>query len=145
MFHDGFEQEKRIGSGWLMDKWLMSLIQSKRFMLTVASGMVAVFGPYLVGLDQELALAIVTQIVAWIVSDSIRPTDNVFTSRRFWAVVAGGIVTVAAHWGIHVDPEVITAIVMAVSSWIIGDGIRATLKGAEKDLQRMQFRDGRKP
>lgn len=139
--HNGFEQAPQPRpSRKLAEKWVNALLQSKRVIAAMASGLVALLGPYLVGLDEELALAIVTQIVAWIVSDSIRPTDNVFTSRRFWAMVAGAIVTLAAKYGISVDAETLTGIVMVVVSWVIGDGIRATLSGRAKKQQKLRYR-----
>jgi hypothetical protein len=137
--HEGSQPDsvpRRIADG----KWLKALLTSKRALAAIASAMVVLLGPFLPGIDQEMALWIVSTVIAWIVSDSVRPTDNVFTSRRFWAMVVGALVALGARYGINVDPEPIIGFVMLVVSWIVGEGVRPALSGDAKKDQTDLYR-----
>lgn len=119
---------------------LIALVASKRTLAAVAAAMVVLLGPEFELLDQELALAIVTTIASWIFSDSIRPTDNVFTSRRFHVMVATGLVAVAANFGFNLNTELLIGLVSVVVSWIVGEGIRPALAGDDKRHQKDLYR-----
>jgi hypothetical protein len=137
--HEGFQPDsvpRRIGDG----KWLKALLTSKRAIAAIASALVVLLGPFVPGIDQDMALLIVSTVVAWIVSDSVRPTDNVFTSRRFWAMVVGALVALGARYGINVDPEPVIGFVMLVVSWIVGEGLRPALSGKAKEHQKDLYR-----
>ena len=135
MQHEGFEPTvtNRLGRGLLARKFVSSILQSKRVYATLAGILVSALAAS--GMDEALALSIVATLASWIVSDSVRPTDNVFASRRFWAVVASVAAAAAAKYGFAVDPEVLIGIILPVVSWILGDGIRETLSGNSKAIQ----------
>ena len=51
--------------------------------------------------------------------------SGLFQSKRFWASVAGVVATVAAaKFGLDLDEQQITNILMVVSAWIVGDSLR---------------------
>jgi len=92
-------------------------------------------------MDESLAMAIQATLISWVVSDSVRPTENVLTSRRFWLVLCSIAAAAGARYGFNVDPETLMAIVIPVAGWILGNGIRETLSGTSKQLQvRMKAR-----
>lgn len=135
------ERRRRFGgrlrgrlSAVLGDK-LKGLLTSSRFYATLAAILVQVFGPTF-GLDDEMAMAIITTIAAWVIGDSVRPTDNPFTSRRFWVMISTGIVTLLSANGIGLDPELVQTIVLGIAAWIVGDSWRETLHGTAKLAQR---------
>lgn len=121
------------------DKLLKGLLTSARFYATVAAILVQLFGEKF-GIDQEMALAIVQTIAAWVAGESIRPADNPFTSRRFWAMVATIAASLITAAGLGIDEATIQQIVLAVAAWIIGDSWRETLHGNAKMRQRLALR-----
>lgn len=136
MQHSGFENEPTEIAprrGRLLSKLFGAIITSKRVGASLAAILVGIFGQY--GLDESLAMAIQATLMSWIVSDSIRPTENIFASRRFWLVVCSIGATVAGKYGLDVTPETLMSIVIPIIGWILGDGIRETLSGHAKFLQ----------
>jgi len=105
---------------------LMALLQSKRFILAVAGALVSFFQAD-IGLEPELAEAIVTAIVAFIVGDSINPINDLLKSRRFWAFVGSVAGALAVSFGLNLDPALVQQIVLVVAAWIVGDSWRITL------------------
>ena len=51
---------------------------------------------------------------------------SMFTSRRFWAAVAGVAIVFAEDMGYSIDPETVTNIVILAGTWILGDSMRKT-------------------
>lgn len=145
MQHEGFPTEPspqtpierprtRIGK-----KFVDAILSSKRVGASLAALLVGVLGKY--GMDESLAMAIQATLISWVVSDSVRPTENVLTSRRFWLVLCSIAAAAGARYGFNVDPETLMAIVIPVAGWILGNGIRETLSGTSKQLQvRMKAR-----
>lgn len=135
MQHEGFENEPQPSRprGRLAKRFFDAIISSKRVGASLAAILVGVLGRY--GMDEQLAMAIQATLISWIVSDSVRPSENVLTSRRFWLVVCSIIAAAGARYGLAVEPETLMAIVIPIVGWILGDGIRETLSGPSKELQ----------
>lgn len=139
MQHEGFPEADQPPPpvtrerGRLGKRFLDAILSSKRVGASIASILVGILGQY--GMDESLAMAIQATLISWIVSDSVRPTENVLTSRRFWLVVCSILASAAARYGFNLDPEMLMTIVIPIVGWILGDGIRETLSGANKELQ----------
>jgi len=105
---------------------LKALCQSKRFAVSASSVILAILSA--VGqMDPLLARDLVLVALGWVLGDSVRPTTNVWTSRRFWAFIGTTLGVVLARFGLDVDPSVVETAVLGVSAWLLGNSCRTTL------------------
>jgi hypothetical protein len=104
----------------------LALIQSKRAIAALAGVLMMFFSPAM-GLDEDLAITIVEAIVAMIIGDSIRPIQDLLSSRRFWVFVAAILTVIASAAGLGIPAETVQTVVLAIAAWIVGDSWRVTM------------------
>jgi hypothetical protein len=105
---------------------LLALLQSKRAIAAIAGVLLMLFGPTM-GLDEDLAITIVEALVAFIIGDSIRPIQDLLSSRRFWVFAAAIMTSIASAVGLGIPAETVQTVVLAIAAWIVGDSWRVTM------------------
>lgn len=105
---------------------LLALLQSKRAIAAIAGVLLMLFGPTM-GLDEDLAITIVEALIAFIIGDSIRPIQDLLSSRRFWVFAAAIMTSIASAVGLGIPAETVQTVVLAIAAWIVGDSWRVTM------------------
>lgn len=118
---------------WVIKK-IASLFVAKRFYAAILSALLMGFGEQF-GVDQSIATEMGKVLIGWIVGDTIRPTANVFRSKRFHLVLATIALQFLSGRGLAIDPSAWEAVTLPIISLVIGDAYREMKTGDEKVSQ----------
>ena len=110
---------------------IAGLFLSKRI-IAIAIGAAVSFFAEKLGLDQSMADQVRNLLIAWAAGETIRPVDNPFYSRRFWATIFGAVSMLLAAKGILIPPETIDMIIWPLIAAILGDSVRETMTATQK-------------
>lgn len=108
----------------LKDRFVVSLLQSSRVRMFALTAVIIV-GGIAMGLTPAVAIQLATVAAAWIVGESIRPSQSGILSRRFLTALTAQLAAILANVGLDIPAEDLTPILVLLIGIITGDSWRS--------------------